>query len=125
MGANMTYEQGVRIASRVLACYLFFVAISAVLELPREITTFANAVGVVNSPRSTEAAHRVDVLNLNTHIGNLAGTILRFCIWGSVGLAFYRCGPAIQRYFGKASPSPQASRTENSPSASLDPAAGI
>jgi hypothetical protein len=99
----MTYEQGVRIASRALAIYMLGVALSNLLQIPREITAVFTQLAYSNGPHPTEASQRIATAGVASAIGFLAGNIIGAVIWSLAAILLYRCGRTIQRFFGPAS----------------------
>ena len=98
-GTAVTSEQAIRIASRTIAAYLIFWAISDVTYFPREVLSLVHEL---------QGPHALGYSALNAfkasyyprlYIMYLAENILRIAIWFMAAGWFYRCGPRIQRFF--------------------------
>jgi hypothetical protein len=97
----MTYQEGVRLATRSIAIYLVVFAISDLLNIPYEVLTVARTVSVVHSHASVLNSGW-DISNrgfLRMDLASLLENLLKTVLWTSLAIWFYRCGPHIQRYF--------------------------
>jgi hypothetical protein len=104
----MTYEHGVRIASRSLSLYTFILALSSALQIPREISAVFTQLAYSNAPHANEASQRIATAAVTSAIGYLAGSIVGAVIWTVAGLILFRCGKTVQRFFGLAASEPAA-----------------
>ena len=98
----MTYEQGVRLASRALAIYLIVWAVSDAIGVPHEIMAVWHDLQEAGIPRDAMPTGLEDtvVYYLRSSIILLAGTILRIALWLMAARWFYYGAPRIQRFFG-------------------------
>jgi hypothetical protein len=84
----MTYDQGVRLASRALSIYMLICALSDFISLPREIGS------------TLRALHGGSSNYLFAEVGFLLGNVLRILVWLLLAMLFYRCGPRVREFFG-------------------------
>jgi hypothetical protein len=96
----MTSEQAIRIASRTIAAYLLFWAVSDASNLPREILSLVHEFqGPGGYGYSVLSAAKASYI-VRLYILYLAENVLRIALWLMAAGWFYRCGPRIQRFFG-------------------------
>ena len=98
----MTYERAVKIAARSIAMYLLFWAITDVVSVPNEIMSVSHEMKLVSMAKNA-GAHDAEVSQLyflRSSVMYLAANVLRITLWVMAAGWFYRCGPAIQRFFG-------------------------
>jgi hypothetical protein len=90
----MTYKDGVRIASRLLAIYFLADVVSVAIFLPQGIMNFSSAVQMLHSsPMLPNRYLQQSLVMLAMSVGRIALFLLA-AIW------FYKCGPLIQKFFG-------------------------
>ena len=95
----MTYEQGIRIASRTVAAYLLFWAVSDATYLPRETLSVVHAIHVYGAGFSALSAFSA-FYSIRLYVLYLAENILRIALWLVAAGWFYRCDPRILKFFG-------------------------
>ncbi len=98
----MTYEQGIRIATRAIAVYLFAWAVSDAIDLPHIVIHLRHYLQLFNLFRSDGLGPQEPSVTyfLRVYAASLASTILRISLWLLAARWFYQCGPQVQRYFG-------------------------
>jgi len=98
----MTYEQGVRIAARAIACYFLICVVTDIIAIPGEIVTLrhewqqthvlrASALGAIKEPA---------IYFLRISLVDLTANLLRIGLWLLAARWFYNVGPRIRRFFG-------------------------
>ena len=93
----MTYQQGMRLATRTVTIYLLVWALSDLIGIPREIASVIRETHTLKvAPPDSVAYHGY---LLQQAILWLAASVLRTAIWLTLALWFYRCGPTLQRFF--------------------------
>jgi hypothetical protein len=109
----MTYEQGIRIATRTFAAYLLVWAVADTMYLPREFMSVTHEFRGSESVFSAFAGSYFARL----YIMYLAENVLRIALLLLAAGWFYRCTPHIHRFF-TATDTPQPSNGEEEPEAS-------
>jgi hypothetical protein len=95
----VTSEQAIRIASRTIAAYLIFWAISDATYLPREVLSLVHELqGPHAFGYSALSAFKASYF-ARLYILYFAENILRIALFLIAAGWFYRCGPRIQRFF--------------------------
>jgi hypothetical protein len=94
----MTYEQGIRIASRTFAAYLLFWVVSDATLLPRQVLDIVHEVKGPLLDLSWFSAFKASFY-MRVYILYLAENMLRMAMWLMAAGWFYRCTPRIQRFF--------------------------
>ncbi len=93
----MTYEQGIRLATRTVTIYLLLWALSDLIGIPREILSVIRESHTLKVAPPDAVAYYGYLLQ--QAILWLSGSVLRTAIWLMLALWFYRCGPTLQRFF--------------------------
>jgi len=88
----MTYNDGVKIASRVAALYLIFWVISDAIDLPQEVMSLRHTLPDSIYPQGGYFIRQALML--------VARTVLKIALWLMAAIWFYKCGPGIQKFFG-------------------------
>jgi hypothetical protein len=88
----MTYEQAVRLASRLVVLYLLCWVLGDLTALPREVFAVYEAW---NFPGLSGGG-----TYLREQILLLSSNVLRIAIWLALALWFYQCGPRVRGWFG-------------------------
>ena len=110
----MTYEQGIRIASRTFAAYLLFWVISDATLIPRQVLDIVHEVKGPIVDRSVFSAFKASFY-LRVYILYLFENILRMALWLMAAGWFYRCTPRIQRFFTAQEAPDESSRAGGPP----------
>lgn len=99
----MTYEQGIRIASRIFAAYLLFWVVADATYLPREVLSVTHELQGPGAGLSVLSAFKASYF-VRLSMLYLAENILRIAVYLMAAGWFYRCGPYIQKFFGREDP---------------------
>jgi hypothetical protein len=91
----VTYEQGIRIATRTFAAYLLVWAVADTMYLPRE---FMSVTHEFRGSESVFSAFKGSYF-ARLYIMYLAENVLRIALLLMAAAWFYRCTPRIHRFF--------------------------
>jgi hypothetical protein len=94
----MTYNDGVRLAARVIALISLISAVTTALYFPAEILSFARSVRIEMMHQN--ASTTIYFLEWGTFFLML---LLRIGILLAIAIWFYRCGPMVQKIVGRIS----------------------
>jgi hypothetical protein len=96
---NITVDQAILIASRIIAAYLILWAIDDLTLLPRVFISVAHYMHKTGSVLGTNTSLPETSYLLHYYIQELLGIVLRMTLWLMAAGWFYRCGPPIQNFF--------------------------
>jgi hypothetical protein len=91
---NITREQAILIASRLVAAYLLLWVLDDLTLLPREILSVVHDLGPGSAWTATGASYY-----LRYSILELTANCFRLGLWLMAAGWFYRCGPHIRNFF--------------------------
>ena len=114
----MTYEQGVRIAARAIACYFLFWVVTDITGIPGEIVTLSHEwqMAHILDASTLKGIESPTLYLLRISLVNLTANLLRIGLWLLAARWFYNPGPRIRRFFGEFAPEPNAAETPRDPS---------